>query len=31
MPGPKQRDWGFLVRNQWVQWQQYLENRKAQV
>lgn len=30
MPGPKQRDWGFLVRNQWVQWQQYLENRKAQ-
>ena len=31
MPGPKQRDWGFLVRNQWVQWEQYLKNRKASV
>lgn len=31
MPGPQQRDWGFRVRNKWVQWQQYLENRKAQV
>ena len=30
MPGPKQRDWGFLVRNTWVQWEQYLKNRKAQ-
>ena len=29
MPGPKQRDWGFLVKNVWVQWDQYLENRKA--
>lgn len=29
MPGPKQRDWGFLVKNQWVQWEQYLANRKA--
>ena len=29
MPGPKQRDWGFLVRNRWVQWEQYLKNRKA--
>lgn len=29
MPGPKQRDWGFLVRNTWVQWEQYLKNRKA--
>ena len=29
MPGIKQRDWGFLVRNQWVQWEQYLANRKA--
>lgn len=27
MPGPKQRDWGFLVRNQWVQWEQYLKQR----
>jgi len=29
MPGPKQRDWGFLVRNVWVQWEQYLKQRKA--
>jgi hypothetical protein len=30
MPGPKQREWGFLVRNRWVQWQQYLAQRKGQ-
>lgn len=29
MPGPKQREWGFLVKNVWVQWEQYLQNRKA--
>ena len=29
MPGAKQRDWGFLVKNKWVQWEQYLKNRKA--
>jgi hypothetical protein len=29
MPGPKQRDWGFLVGNVWVQWEQYLKQRKA--
>lgn len=29
MPGRKCRDWGFLVRNQWVQWEQYLKQRKA--
>jgi hypothetical protein len=28
MPGPKQRDWGFLVKNKWVQWQEYLAQRK---
>ena len=28
MPGPKQREWGFLVRDQWVQWEQYLKHRK---
>ena len=28
-PGPKQRDWGFLVRNQWIQWEQYLKQRKS--
>lgn len=28
MPGPKQREWGFLVKNKWVQWQEYLNNRK---
>ena len=31
MPGPKQRDWGFLVRNVWVQREQYLQNRKTNV
>ena len=29
MPGIKQRDWGFLVKNQWVQWEQYLKQRKS--
>ena len=29
MPGIKQRDWGFLVKNKWVQWEQYLANKKA--
>ena len=29
MPGMKQRDWGFLVKNKWVQWEDYLKNRKA--
>lgn len=29
MPGPKQRDWGFLVQNKWVQWEQYLKQRKS--
>jgi hypothetical protein len=29
MPGIKQRDWGFLVKNKWVQWEQYLAQRKA--
>lgn len=28
-PGPKQRDWGFLVRNKWVQWEQYLAQRRT--
>jgi hypothetical protein len=27
MPGIKQRDWGFLVKNKWVQWEQYLLQR----
>ena len=31
MPGPKQRDWGFMVKNKWVQWEEYLKNRKASV
>ena len=30
MPGAKQRDWGFLVKNKWVQWQEYLAQRKSQ-
>ena len=29
MPGVKQRDWGFLVRNQWIQWEEYLKQRKS--
>jgi hypothetical protein len=29
MPGAKQRDWGFLVKNKWVQWEQYLTQRKT--
>ena len=29
MPGIKQRDWGFLVKNKWVQWEQYLLQRKT--
>ena len=29
MPGPKKRDWGFLVKNKWVQWEQYLKQRKS--
>jgi hypothetical protein len=29
MPGRKQRDWGFLVKNQWIQWEEYLKQRKA--
>ena len=28
-PGIKQRDWGFLVRNQWIQWEQYLATRSS--
>lgn len=27
MPGPKKRDWGFLVNNQWIQHEQYLKQR----
>jgi hypothetical protein len=30
MPGIKQRDWGFLVKDRWVQWQEYLAMRKSQ-
>jgi hypothetical protein len=30
MPGPKERDWGFLVKNKWVQHEQYLKERYEQ-
>jgi hypothetical protein len=30
MPGIKQRDWGFLVKDKWVQWQEYLSMRRSQ-
>jgi hypothetical protein len=29
MPGRKCRDWGFMVKNQWIQWEQYLKQRKS--
>ena len=29
MPGPQQRDWGFLRKGQWVQHEQYLAERAA--
>jgi hypothetical protein len=27
--GPKQKDWGFLKDNQWVQWEEYLNSKKV--
>ena len=30
MPGPKKRDWGFLVNNKWIQHEQYLKDRYEQ-
>jgi hypothetical protein len=30
MPGPKKRDWGFLVKNKWIQHEQYLKERYEQ-
>ena len=29
MPGPQQREWGFLTRSGWVQHEQYLTSRAA--
>jgi len=29
MPGPHRKDWGFLVRGEWMQWQQYLESKSV--
>jgi hypothetical protein len=28
MPGPQKREWGFLVKNQWIHNDKYLEERK---
>ena len=28
MPGKQKRDWGFLVNDEWIQHEQYFENRK---
>ena len=28
MPGPQKRDWGFLVKNRWVQHEQYMKDRQ---
>jgi len=27
IPGPQQRDWGFLVENRWIQHEKYLDDR----
>jgi hypothetical protein len=27
MPGPQKRDWGFLVKDKWIQHEQYLKGR----
>jgi hypothetical protein len=27
MPGPKQREWGFIKNGTWTQWEQYLAGR----
>jgi hypothetical protein len=29
MPGPKRRDWGFLVNDQWVQHEKYFKQRQT--
>ena len=29
MPGPQQREWGFMVRDTWVQWQEYINMKKV--
>jgi hypothetical protein len=30
MPGPHRREWGFLVKNKWIQHEQYLKERYEQ-
>lgn len=30
MPGPHKRDWGFLVKNKWVQHEEYINSRKME-
>jgi hypothetical protein len=30
MPGPHNREWGFLVNNKWIQHEQYLKDRNEQ-
>ena len=29
VPGPKRRDWGFLVKNKWIQHEQYFAQQQA--
>ena len=29
MPGSKQRDWGFLKNNKWIQWENYLKEKSV--
>jgi hypothetical protein len=30
MPGPQKRDWGFLVKNKWIQHEKYIASRTAE-
>ena len=29
MPGPQRREWGFMVKDTWVQWQEYINMKKV--
>ena len=29
MPGPQRREWGFMVKDTWVQWEQYINMKKV--
>lgn len=29
MPGPQKREWGFMVKDKWVQWENYIKLKSA--